>query len=290
MMEMEYYEPTTWAEACRLLDQCGENTKIVAGGQSLIILLKQRVIMLEHLISLKGISEGSYIKESADGKNILIGSLTTHRQINTTPLIREKIPALAEMAGGIGSVAIQNWGTIGGSVSHADPGGDPAPLLIALNAKVKIQSNTAQREELLENFITGTLETNLGHNEIVTEIVVPVPAAGTGVFYKKETVRQGDMAIAGVAAKIQLSNDGKTINKATVIVNGIGEKPLRLEGVEKSLVGEEWQNKLDIKLDISDSIVRPDPWVSKEYKLDVTRELTKNVVLECCSRAAKALI
>ncbi|MDT3699167.1 MAG: xanthine dehydrogenase family protein subunit M [Thermincola sp.] len=289
MMEMEYYEPTTWAEACRLLDSSGEDTKVIAGGQSLIILLKQRVVMLKNLISLKGITEGSYIKESADGKNILIGSLTTHRQVHTSPLVREKIPGLAQMAGGIGSIAIQNWGTIGGSVSHADPGGDPAPLLIALGAKLKIQSNSAQREELLENFITGTLETNLGHKEIVTEIVVPVPTADTGEFYKKEAVRQGDMAIVGAAAKIQLTKGGKKINKAAVIVNGIGEKPLRLNGVENSLIGQEWRNKLDFKLDIIDSIVRPDPWVSKEYKLDVTRELVKNVITECCNRAAKTI-
>lgn len=288
MIEMEFYEPKTWAEACQVLERCGENAKIIAGGQSLMILLKQRVIMPEHLVSLKSISEGSYVRESADGKNLLIGSLTTHRQVESSPIIRAKIPALAQMAGGIGSVQIRNWGTIGGSISHADPGGDPAPLLIALNAKVRIQSTAGQREVLLKDFIKGYLETDLGPNEVVTEIVVPVPTARTGAFYKKESVRQGDMAIAGVAAVIELTKDCKRINKAAVVVSGIGEKPFRLEGVEKSITGTPWESKFDINLDVAHSIVRADPYVSKDYKLDLTRELVRNVVLECCRRAAKA--
>jgi len=140
MFDFEYLAPKTIEEALELLTRYDEGErKVVAGGQSLIILMKQKLIRPKYLIDIKGLSDLDYIKLD-DKQGLKIGALTTHRSIENSPVIQEKFSVLAEMEQNVSSVETRNWGTIGGNVCHGDPGGDPTPVLIALNAKLKVTS------------------------------------------------------------------------------------------------------------------------------------------------------
>ena len=135
----EYFTPKTVKEALTLLSKYGEDCKIMAGGQSLLILMRQGLVRPKYLIDIKGISALDYIK-SDKNEGLKIGSLTTHRTIEKSPAMRNGLGVLAEMEHSLASVETRNWGTIGGNICHADPAGDPAPVLIALNTKLKISA------------------------------------------------------------------------------------------------------------------------------------------------------
>ena len=235
MRDMFYYKPKSYQEACELLDNYQDDAKLIAGGQSLMVLLRQKVVMPKHLIDLKDIQEGSYIKEDTKNGYLQIGALTTHRQIEMSPVVREKLPVLAEVVAGIGSVQVRNWGTIGGSLAHADPAGDLAPLLIALGAKVRIASRIRANEMLLNTFIRGYLETELANNELLKEIIIPLPSANTGMAYKKEAIRAGDMALTAAAAVVELGPKG--ISRAVITLAAVSEKEVRLTSIENELTG-----------------------------------------------------
>ncbi len=281
---MYYYEPKTFKDASELLNKHQDDAKLIGGGQSMMILLRHKVIVPTHLISLKGIKEGSYIRE--DGGVIRIGALTTHRQLETSSLLREKLPVLTEVFKGIGSVQVRNWGTIGGNLAHADPAGDLAPLLIALGTKVRVISESGSNEIPLESFINGYLETELKPNEMLQEIIVPSTTANIGMAYEKEAVRAGDMAIASAAALIEMGSKG--IKRAVVVVAAIGEMPMRLIPIEKALLSQEGNGELEINVDFDQSIIRLDPYVSKEYKYEITKVILRNVIVAALDRAKQS--
>ncbi|GAB6174199.1 xanthine dehydrogenase family protein subunit M [Paradesulfitobacterium aromaticivorans] len=283
-MTMYYYEPKTFQEACDLLNKHQDDAKLIAGGQSLMVLLRQKVVVPGHLVNLKSIKEGAYIKE--EGGELKIGALTTHRQIETSPLVREKLPVLAEVFTGIGSVQVRNWGTIGGNLAHSDPAGDLAPLLIALGAKVRVISQSHSAEMPLETFITGYLETKLTVSEMLQEIVVPLPSVKAGMAYEKEAVRAGDMALASAAALIEMGSQG--ITRAVVVVAAVGEMPIRLNTLEKELQGQGGKGDLEIDPHFDQSIIRLDPYVSKEYKYEIARIKLRNVIQTAFRRAKQA--
>ncbi|MHB9114867.1 MAG: FAD binding domain-containing protein [Thermoleophilia bacterium] len=285
-MEMGFFAPENWAQASELLAQYEDDAKVVAGGQSLMILLRQRVISPACLISVKGIGEGSYIRQGNSPALLAIGALTTHREVWESGLVRDSIPALAEVTAGIGSIQVQNWGTIGGSVAHADPSGDVVPLLMALSASVRLSSLTGDRGLPAEEFISGYLETDLAPNELLTEIIVPIPGQRTGVAYRKVSVRHGDMAIAGAAALVELAADLTTIERCVIVGSGLlGEKATRLTDLEKSLRGASIEDELDVRIDWKRNSIRPDPYVSNEYAKSLLQTTVEDVVAEASRRA-----
>lgn len=283
-MNIFYYEPKTFQEACDLLNKYQDDAKLIAGGQSLMILLRQRIVVPEHLINLKNIKEGAYIKE--EGGELKIGALTTHRQIEKSPLVREKFPAFAEVFSGIGSVQVRNWGTIGGNLAHSDPAGDLAPILMVLGARVRVISKSNSNEMPLESFITGYLETKLRASEMLQEIIIPLSKAKTGMAYEKESVRAGDMAMASAAAFIEIGSKG--ITRAKVVVGAVGEMPIRLENLEKELQGQGSKGELHIDPKFDQSIIRMDPYVSKEYKYEISKVKLRNVIQTAFERAKQA--
>src|SRR5512136_2620355 len=141
--DFEYLAPKTLQEALVLLDQYRDECKIIAGGQSLLILMRQGLVAPEHLIDIKGISELDYIKSDAK-EGLKIGALTTHRTIEKSPVMKNGFSILAEMERRLASIQTRNWGTIGGNVCHADPAGDPTPVLIALKATLSMASLKGQ--------------------------------------------------------------------------------------------------------------------------------------------------
>jgi len=227
----EYSTPNTLNEALALL--AGGNAKVLAGGMSLIPLMKLRLAAPDHLVDLSRVSDLKSIREESG--NIHIGSTATHYDIESSPLIRGKCPLLAEAASNIGDVQVRNMGTIGGSIAHADPAADYPASLIALEAKVRIASAKGERTMGIEQFLVDSLTTALDSGEIVREIIVPVEAAGAGVSYQKMVQPASGFAIVGAAARVRKSA-GK-VAFVRVGITGVAGKAFRASGVEKLLEG-----------------------------------------------------
>jgi carbon-monoxide dehydrogenase medium subunit len=229
--EFEYSSPASLQEALTLV--AGGNAKILAGGMSLIPLMKLRLAAPERLVDLGRIPGLNTIQE--DGGSIRIGAMTTHFEMESSPLIRAKCPLLTEAAASIGDVQVRNMGTIGGSIAHADPSADYPASLMALEAKVRVVSAQGERVLAIGDFLVDALMTALEPGEIVREIIVPVEAAGTGVSYKKMLQPASGFAIVGVAARLRKS--GGKISFARVGITGLASKAFRAANVEKLLEG-----------------------------------------------------
>jgi carbon-monoxide dehydrogenase medium subunit len=229
--EFEYSAPNNLSEALALLS--GGNAKVLAGGMSLIPLMKLRLAAPEHLVDLGRVPDLKSIRE--EGGSIRIGATVTHYEIESSPLIRAKCPLLAEAASNIGDVQVRNMGTIGGSIAHADPAADYPASLLALEAQVRIASAKGERTARIEEFLVDALSTALEPGEIVREVIVPIEAAGTGVSYQKMVQPASGFAIVGAAARVRKS--GGKVTFVRVGITGLAAKGFRAAAVEKLLEG-----------------------------------------------------
>jgi CO/xanthine dehydrogenase FAD-binding subunit len=284
MKPLEFLEPKTVKEAFSLLSTHKEEAKIIAGGQSLMPILKQRLFTPKYLINIKGLSELDYIKELP--KELRIGAITTNRSIETSPVISRKFPMVAEMEKVLGSIQIRNWGTIGGSLSHADPCADPAPVFLALEARVKAVGQRGEREILLKDFMVGYLETVLEVDEILTEVVVPYLSPNSAGAYMKESIRIGDTGIANVTTIVTL-NGKKKIKEARIVLGCQSTPPITAVQAAKAAVGKGVEDSLD---DVAEVIAKEarfstDILGTVEYKLDVAKVLTKRALRLAITRA-----
>jgi carbon-monoxide dehydrogenase medium subunit len=228
-----YQAPSTIEEAVRELGRKGES-KVIAGGHSLLPLMKLGLAQPDALIDLRRIASLREIR-TEDG-TIAIGALTTHRDIAHDPTVLAKLPALAEAAGAVGDLQVRARGTIGGSLAHADPAADePAPAL-AYDATIRAIGPQGRRDIKASEYFKGTFETALGENEIIAEVRFPVPAGRTGSAYAKFAHPASGFAITGVAAVVTLKSDG-TVERAAIGVTGAAAAAYRATAAEKALAG-----------------------------------------------------
>jgi carbon-monoxide dehydrogenase medium subunit len=240
MKDMRYIRAASVTEITDNLKKYGDKAKILAGGQSLVTLLKQRLVSPNVLIDISRVADLNFIRKTK--KTLKIGALTTHRQIETDPFIREHLPILADMEKQLASVQIRNLGTLGGNLCHADPAGDLAPPLIALGAKLKLISATGARTVLAENFFKDFFETAIRPDEVLAEIHVPLlPYFGNAVYIKHST-RGVDTTIIGVAAFI--SKDIDTCREVRLCVGGVGSVPIRAKNAEAAIRGKAVSKKI----------------------------------------------
>jgi len=228
--QFDYSAPETLEEALRLV---GGGAKALAGGMSLLPLMKLRLAAPERVVDLRRVPGLSYIAE-ANG-SIRIGAMTTHYDIESSPLVRAHAPLLAETAGAIGDVQVRNAGTIGGSVAHADPASDYPAALLASGAEVRLVSSSGRRAVAYGDFLVDAFTTVLDPGEIIEEVVVPAAAAGTGWAYEKMLQPASGFAIVGVAACI--ARTAGKVNFARVGVTGLSSKAYRATAVEEKLLG-----------------------------------------------------
>jgi carbon-monoxide dehydrogenase medium subunit len=230
----DYYAPTSVADALALLDQHGEDAKLLAGGHSLIPLMKTRLAEPSVLIDLGKIDTLSYIREQDGG--LAIGAMTTYSEIAASELVQAKAPLLADASGQVADNQIRNRGTIGGSLAHADPAGDLPAVALALGAQMTTSSSGEHRTISADNFFVDLLTTALKPNEILSEIVIPALPAGTGSAYVKFANKASHYAVVGVAVVVTVGPDG-TCQSAKIAVTGAGPKATRATGSESALVG-----------------------------------------------------
>jgi len=198
MKDFEYFSPKTVEEVLSLLSEHGGEAKIIAGGQSMLVVMRQGLLSPEYVVDIKGVSALDYMSYD-EREGLRIGALTTHRVIEKSALIQEHFRVLSEMERNLATIQTRNWGTIGGNLCHGDPSGDPAPVLIALDAKLRLKSLSGERVVALEAFGKDMLEVDLEPGEILVEIQVPTPRPVTGTAHEKLMAVQGDAGIVGAA-------------------------------------------------------------------------------------------
>ena len=236
----DYVAPETLDEAMRALAAHGEDAKILAGGHSLLPLLKLRLAQPKLLIDLSRIPGLSGIIQQDD--KIVIGGLTTHYQIESSALLKKKCPLLPETARAIGDVQVRNRSTIGGSLAHADPAADWPAAILALGGELRV-SGPGERRLRAEEFFLGPMTTALEPTGILTEIRVPVSLRRCGSAYLKMAQQASGFALVGVAVSLRVDSRGRC-EEIGIGVTGLGDKPFRANAVEERLRG----NKLTAKL------------------------------------------
>jgi aerobic carbon-monoxide dehydrogenase medium subunit len=230
--EFDYHAPATVQDALALLSDPG--AKVLAGGMSLIPMMKLRLAAPEKLVDLRNISALRSIKRQ-DGM-LRIGATVTHYEVESAPLIRSACPLLAAAAASIGDVQIRNAGTIGGSVAHADPSADYPAALFALEAKVVVAGAKGEREIAVSDFLVDTFTTALLPGELVTAILVEVEKNGTGVYYQKHPQPASGFPIVGAAARIRLEKG--VVSFARIGITGLTGNAYRATNVEQLLAGK----------------------------------------------------
>lgn len=269
--EFEYSQPKTLAEALTLL--ADGSAKALAGGQSLIPMMKLRLAAPEHLVDLGRVADLNYIRE--EGGKLHIGAMVTHYQVESSPLIAQKCPLLAKAAGKIGDVQVRNLGTLGGSVVHADPAADWPASLLALESEVKVQSATGSRTLALGDFFIDMFTTALEPGELLTEIIVPVQETGEGSAYEKVVQPASGFALVGVAVRIVKS--GGKVTKARVAVTGLSNCAYRAKGVEDKLLAG--ASAADAAAVVADGIdANSDIHASADYRKHLARVHTKRAL------------
>jgi len=227
----EYSAPKTLDEALQLVSRGG---KPLAGGMSLIPMMKLRLAAPEQLVDIGRIKELNYIRE--EGGTLRLGAATTHYDVESSPLVRSKCPLLAETAAAIGDVQVRNMGTIGGSVAHADPAADYPAALQALEAKLVLKGAKSERMVTAADFFLEAFATTLELGEIIREVIVPVEPSGAGTSYQKMAQPASGFAMVGVAARLQRS-DGK-IHSVRIGVTGLSNHSYRAMEAERALEGK----------------------------------------------------
>ena len=229
--QFEYSAPKTLDEALGLL---AEGAKPLAGGMSLIPMMKLRLAAPEHLVDLGRIKDLNYIREQ--GGSLHIGATATHHEVESSPLVRGKCPLLAETVSNIGDMQVRNMGTIGGSVAHADPAADYPAALQALEAKLVLKGTQAERTVAADDFFVDMFTTALEPGEIVREVIVPIDGEGTGTNYQKVVQPASGFAIVGIAARVRKS--GGKLTMVRIGVTGLSNRAFRATAAEKALEGK----------------------------------------------------
>ena len=280
----EYSSPKNLSEAISLLKQHGADAKILAGGQSLIPLMKLRLAAPKHLIDLSRISDLSYIRES-DGY-LTIGALTREAELERSDLVRTKYPIISDTAAVIADPLVRNLATVGGNLAHADPANDHPATMLALGSEVVAAGPKGTRKIPLTELFTGLFTTSLDADEILTEIRIPVPPARSGGAYMKVERKVGDFAAAAVAAQITL--DGNVCKRVGIGLTNVGMTPIKATRAEQALQGKPAdENNINDAARIASEEAEPsdDLRGSAEYKRSLVRVLTARALRLAISRA-----
>jgi carbon-monoxide dehydrogenase medium subunit len=280
----EYHRPGSVEEAVALLGRFGESAKLIAGGHSLLPLMKLRLAEPRHLVDIRRIPALSGVRE--EGGALIIGAATPHQVLERSPLVRKRLPIVSEAAAQIGDVQVRNMGTIGGSLAHADPAADLPAVMLALGAELTAVGPKGKRTVPVDGFFVKLFTTTLDPGEVLTEVRIPLPPAGSGGAYAKFPHPASRYAVVGVAAVVTVSA-GK-ISAARVAITGVGAKPVRASGTEKALVGQGADGKVvgaAAERAVDGLTIRSDPRMDPDYWKALTVTYTRRAVATALDRA-----
>ena len=283
----EYLRPNTIPEAIALLQQHGEDAKILSGGQSLIPMMKLRIARPAYLIDINRISGLSYIKE--EGGFLKIGGLTREAELESSPLIRSKYLILLDTAHVIADPQVRNLATVGGNLAHGDPANDHPATMLALGAQIVATGSRGERIIPIEEFFLSLFSTALQPGEILTEIRVPVPPTRSGGAYFKLERKVGDFATAAVAAQVTVDTDG-IAQKVGIGLTNVGPTPIKAKKAEDFLRGkklDEANIRQAAQLAADESQPSSDLRGPAEYKKGLVKELAKRALSRAAERASR---
>ncbi len=281
----EYTVATSLGEAVSLLQKYGDRAKLLAGGHSLVPMMKLRLASPEVLIDIGRLSELSYVME--ENGALRIGALTTHHSIESSEVVGRGCRSLAEAAGEIGDIQVRNKGTIGGSVAHADPAADYPATLLAFDATIVTLGPRGERSIHASDFFVDMLTTALEPGEIVREIRIPVHSGRSGSAYLKFAQKASGFAICGVSAVVDLDGAG-AISKVAVGITGVGNKAFRGAGTETALRGQQPSPGLlrsACEKAAAGVVALDDIHASAGYRLDLARIYARRALEKAVERA-----
>jgi len=287
MKDFEYFAPKTVEDALSLLSQYKGEAKIIAGGQSMLVLMRQGLLAPEYVVDIKGISTLDYMNYD-EREGLKIGALTVHRAIETSPIIQRYFKVLSEMERNLATIQTRNWGTIGGNLCHGDPAGDPAPVFIVLDAKLKLKSLAGERIVAMEDFSKDILEVALEPGEMLIEIQVPLQKPHTGTAHEKLMVMQGDAGIVGATVSIALKPGNGICEDARIVLSNAASIPLRAKEAERCLIGKTINEDLLFETgEVASKEVSPpsDVHASAEYRREMIKVFVKRATREALERA-----
>jgi carbon-monoxide dehydrogenase medium subunit len=280
----EYHAPTSLADAIALLGRYGDEAKLLAGGHSLLPMMKLRFAQPGHLIDLGRIPDLRGISEVGD--EIHIGAMTTENQLIWSPLLARRLPLLVEGARAIADPQVRYRGTIGGDISHGDPGNDHPALMLALDASFVLRGPRGERVVKADGFFLGLYSTLLEPGEVLIRVQIPAPPAGAGWAYEKLKRKIGDFATA--ASAVQLRMQGDKVASVSIALTNVGPTPLKASAAEACLVGRALDETslaeaARLAMDICDPVA--DQRGDAEYKRAMAGEMTRRALLKAQSRA-----
>lgn len=289
----QYFAPKSVEEVTSFLVEHQGEAKILAGGMSLIPLMKLRLASPAYVVDINRVSGLEYIEESKDRRTLFIGSLTRHHSLESSALAKSLVPLLAEAAGSIGDPQVRNFGTIGGALAHSDPSGDWGATMLALRGDVGVLGPSGERTVTTDEFLVDTFTTALKDDELITRVSVPIPDEGSGGAYLKLERKAGDFATVGVAAQITVEErrDGVYCTYAGIGLAALGPKNLRAVNAERCLVGRKLTD--DAIRDAASAASKEcsptdDPLRgSAKYKREMAALFTKRALVLAASRARR---
>ncbi|QRM56135.1 xanthine dehydrogenase family protein subunit M [Sinorhizobium sp. BG8] len=280
-----YHRPGTVADAVKLLSTLGDEARPLAGGHSLIPMMKLRLATPEHLVDLHGIASLKGLRR--EGDDIVIGAMTTQNELVKAPEITAHLPIIAETALQIADPQVRYLGTIGGNVANGDPGNDMPALMLTLGARYRLDGPDGRREVAAVDFYQGAYFTALEPGEILTEIVIPVPAAGHGYAYEKLKRKIGDYATAAAAVVLTVSN-GK-VETCQIGLTNLSDTPLLAEDAAQAVIGTSLDEvALKEAVRRAQSIMRPaaDGRGPAEYRTHVGGIMVMRALTRAASRVS----
>jgi aerobic carbon-monoxide dehydrogenase medium subunit len=280
----EYYAPRSIGEALSLLSRLGGESKLLAGGHSLLPMMKLRFAQPAHLIDLNRIPDLRGIREERG--ELVIGAMTTEAELIGSSLIRNKVPLLAEGAGSIADPQVRYKGTIGGDISHGDPGNDHPAIMLALDAAFVLTGPKGQRTLKADGYFLGLYQTQLADDEILTEIRIPIPVTGSGWSYQKLKRKTGDFATAAAAVTLQMQ--GGRVARVAIGLTNVAPTALRAREAEAALAGKSLDEaSLGEAARLAMSICNPTPDQRGDvaYKTAMCGEMTRRALQAAAARA-----
>ncbi len=288
-----YEAPETVEEALALLERYGEGAKVLAGGQSLVPMMNFRLAQPEVLIDINGLAELDYIRLEDGpevGRELAIGALTRQRTAELSPLVGEHCPLLAEALGHVAHAAIRNRGTVGGSLVHADPSAEIATVLTTLDGRVTLRGPAGERTLAPGDFLLGYLTTGLAPNELLVDARFPAIRPGARWGFLEFSRRQGDFAIAAVAAMLELDSGG-VCTSARIGLGGVAPAPVRALAAERALVGRRIDgDAIDEAGRLAQEVcdTEGDYHASEQYKRNLAAVLTRRCLAQALERGREA--
>jgi carbon-monoxide dehydrogenase medium subunit len=287
--EFAYYSPTSLAEALSLLQRTeAGDVKVIAGGQSLLPLIKLRLASPTTLVDLAKVSDLKGIADAGD--SVVIGAMTTYFQAIDSPVVQRRCPLLIQTIRQVGDPQIRARGTIGGSLAHADPAGDLPAAALALEAEIRAVGPGGQRLYDVRTFFQGALETALQPNEVLSAVrFTATDRPRTGTAYVKHAHPASGYAVVGIAAVVTLNEDG-TCQSARIGITGAGDHATRASGVEQAIAGRPLDDAslAQVSASAADGLdLLSDTYASADYRAHLTRVLTRRALAQAADAARK---